>query len=263
MFLNFYEMNKSFFTSSAKRNSYNFYTSLNTHLKYKPLMLRSLWLAGRNHSGRIILRTRGSMIKKNSNYKLNYNFRYLKMGIISSFNFIPFKNKIISLIIFSNGSATYYTASENFKLFNIFYFNLNKKFKKFNFINIHLMLIQIKKLSAVSCLEITPGLGSQYSRSPGTKSKIIKFDKNSHSALIELPSGIKKIFSFYSFVLIGQVANSLHSKYLNGKAGYWRSFGFKSMVRGVAKNPVDHPHGGRTKAIKYPRTPWGKTTKFK
>ena len=256
-------MNKSFFTSPAKRNAHCFYTSLNTHLKFKPLMMRSSWLAGRNHSGRVVLRTRGPLSNKNRVYRLNHNFRYLKMGIIASFNFIPFKNKIISLIIFSNGSATYYAASENFKLFNLFFFNLNKKFKKFTFFKIHLMLLQIKKLATVSCLEITPNKGSQYSRSPGTKSKIIKFDKNSHSALIELPSGVKKIFSFYSFVLIGQVANSFHSKYLNGKAGYWRSFGFKSMVRGVAKNPVDHPHGGRTKSIRYPRTPWGKTTKFK
>jgi large subunit ribosomal protein L2 len=49
----------------------------------------------------------------------------------------------------------------------------------------------------------------------------------------------------------------------NTKSGYWRSFGLKPHVRGVARNPVDHPHGGRAKSIKYPRTPWGKTTKFK
>ena len=56
---------------------------------------------------------------------------------------------------------------------------------------------------------------------------------------------------------------SQHLNCTNGKAGYWRSFGIKSLVRGVAMNPVDHPHGGRTKSIKYPQTPWGKTTKFK
>jgi large subunit ribosomal protein L2 len=56
---------------------------------------------------------------------------------------------------------------------------------------------------------------------------------------------------------------SLHSRCANTKSGYWRSFGLKSIVRGVAMNPVDHPHGGRTKAIRYQRTPWGKTTKYK
>jgi large subunit ribosomal protein L2 len=54
-----------------------------------------------------------------------------------------------------------------------------------------------------------------------------------------------------------------NKNFSNGKAGYWRLFGVKPLVRGVAMNPVDHPHGGRTKSIRYPRTPWGKTTKFK
>jgi large subunit ribosomal protein L2 len=49
----------------------------------------------------------------------------------------------------------------------------------------------------------------------------------------------------------------------NTRSGYWRNFGLKPHVRGVARNPVDHPHGGRAKSIKYPRTPWGKTTKYK
>jgi large subunit ribosomal protein L2 len=80
---------------------------------------------------------------------------------------------------------------------------------------------------------------------------------------LELPSGIKKIFSYYSYVFLGRVALRWSKRFTTNKAGYWRSFGSKSMVRGVARNPVDHPHGGRTKSIKYPRTPWGKTTKFK
>jgi large subunit ribosomal protein L2 len=63
--------------------------------------------------------------------------------------------------------------------------------------------------------------------------------------------------------MLGQLSLQDSLYCLNGKAGYWRSFGLKSLVRGVAMNPVDHPHGGRTKSVKYPRTPWGKTTKFK
>lgn len=263
MFLKLYEMNKAFFTSAAKRNSYYFYNCLNTHRKFKPLTLKTRWKAGRNDSGRIVIRTKGSLLIRQRLFKINYNFRYLKMGLLASFNFIPLKNKILSLIFFSNGAVTYYISNEDSKLFSMFFFNFHKKLKKFKFFKIHLMLIQIKKLSFVSCLEISPGKGAQYSRSSGTKSKIIKFDKDTHSALVQLPSGIKKVISHYSFALLGRVANATHSRCANGKAGYWRSFGIKSIVRGVAKNPVDHPHGGRTKAIKYPRTPWGKTTKFK
>ena len=125
------------------------------------------------------------------------------------------------------------------------------------------MLFQIKKLSFISCLELLPGSGAQYTRSSGTRSKIIKFDLDTYSVLVKLSSGVKKIFSYYSFVMLGRLAVENHFNCLNGKAGYWRSFGNKPLVRGVAMNPVDHPHGGRTKAVKYPRTPWGKTTKFK
>ena len=125
------------------------------------------------------------------------------------------------------------------------------------------MLFQIKKLSFISCLEIIPGRGAQYSRSSGTKSRIIKFDKDNHSVLIKLSSGVKKVFSYYSFVMYGSISLKENKNFYNGKAGYWKSFGVKSLVRGVAMNPVDHPHGGRTKSVRYPRTPWGKTTKFK
>jgi large subunit ribosomal protein L2 len=63
--------------------------------------------------------------------------------------------------------------------------------------------------------------------------------------------------------MLGPVSLSIKRKITNTKSGFWRTFGIKPIVRGVARNPIDHPHGGRTKAIRYPRTPWGKTTKFK
>jgi len=82
------------------------------------------------------------------------------------------------------------------------------------------MLFQIKKLSFVSCLELTPGKGSQYCRSSGTKSRILKFDHDTHSVLLKLPSGIKKIFSYYSFVMLGQLSLKNNKNFQNGKAGY-------------------------------------------
>jgi large subunit ribosomal protein L2 len=69
--------------------------------------------------------------------------------------------------------------------------------------------------------------------------------------------------SYYSLVFLGSLSLEEKKKFHNTKSGYWRSLGFKSTVRGVAMNAVDHPHGGRTKAVRYQRTPWGKTTKFK
>ena len=185
------------------------------------------------------------------------------MGTIAAFSFIPYKNKVASLIYFNNGAVTYYLTTNIHVLFSIMNFNIIKKLRKMKLKNYYFMLFQIKKLSFVSCLELLPDSGAQYSRSPGTKSRIIKFDKDTHSVMVQLPSKIKKIFSYYSFVLLDQIILSEHKKFTSTKAGYWRSFGSKSLVRGVAMNAVDHPHGGRTKSIRYPRTPWGKTTKYK
>jgi large subunit ribosomal protein L2 len=125
------------------------------------------------------------------------------------------------------------------------------------------LIYKIKRLSKVSLLELFPGSGIQYARSSGSYAKLIKLDLPAHVATIQLPSGVKKVFSIYSLVSLGSVSLKIKKKITNTKSGFYRVFGKKSMVRGVARNPVDHPHGGRTKSIKYPRTPWGKTTKFK
>ncbi len=263
MFLKLFSLNKSFFSSPASRNVYFFYNKLNFQKKCKKLSLYKKWKAGRNDSGKIIIRTKASLLKKHKIIKINYNFRYLKLAFIASFQFIPFKNKLLSLVYFSNGSFSYFILNENQKLFSFLYYFFSKKISKIKIKNSFLMLFQIKKLSFVSCLELIPGKNAQYSRSSGCKSRIIKFDSTNHSVLVQLSSGVKKIFSYYSFVMLGRISLFEHSNCLNGKAGYWRSFGVKSLVRGVAMNPVDHPNGGRTKAIKYPRTPWGKTTKYK
>lgn len=115
----------------------------------------------------------------------------------------------------------------------------------------------------VSNLELLPGKGMQYARSEGSFALITRVNAANHTAMVKLPSGVRKIFSVYSILLLGPSALKLKRKLSNTRSGFWRSYGVKSQVRGVAMNPVDHPHGGRTKSIKYPRTPWGKTTKFK
>lgn len=263
MFLKLFKLNKSKYYSPATRVSYFFSNSLNLSTKLKNLSLRKKWKAGRNVSGRVVIRTKSSLLIKNKIIKVNFNLRYVKLGFVGSFTFIPFKNKLLSLIYYPNGSFAYYLSTEHHKLFSFIYYNFYKKLKKIKIKNTFCMLFQIKKLSFVSCLELLPGLGAQYTRSSGTHARIIKFDFENYSVLLKLPSGVKKIFSYYSFVMLGKLSLEENFNCLNGKAGYWRSFGNKSLVRGVAMNPVDHPHGGRTKTVKYPRTPWGKTTKFK
>jgi large subunit ribosomal protein L2 len=263
MFLRLFSMRYAVYTSNAVRNSSKFFNKLGYRFEHKRLSLHKKWKAGRGANGNIILYSRSSLLKKQKHYKINYNFRYNDLAVIASFQFIPFKNKLLSLLFFKNGEASYVLTTDRHKLFSYILFNTKKRFKKLKFKSIFFMLFQIKKLSLVCLLELYPGAPVRYCRSSGSRGKIIKFDSENHTVLIRLPSGFKKIFSFYSFAFLGKVALSLHSKITSTKSGYWRTFGIKPSVRGVAMNPVDHPHGGRTKAIKYPRTPWGKTAKFK
>lgn len=251
------------FFSPASRFTYRYVSRWNFQIKHKKLTFYQKWNAGRSASGKIIFRSRASKNVRRKNININYNYRWQKIAILGTFQFIPYKNKLLSLIFFSNGMVNYIITTEFQKLFSYVFWLKKKKNKHFKLKNLCLMLGQFKKLSFVSLIEFKPGSGAQYCRSAGTASRIIKFDHKLKTALIQLPSKVKKIISYYSIAFLGKISLKTSSKCTSNRAGYWRNFGFKPIVRGVAMNPVDHPHGGRTKSVRYPRTPWGKTTKFK
>ena len=115
--------------------------------------------------------------------------------------------------------------------------------------------MQLPRHSPVSNIEVTPLAGATLSRSPGTSSKLIKIDPRTALSLIKLPSGVKKVISIFSTGCLGKSSMSDTNKLRITSAASSLKRGIAPRSRGVAKNPVDHPHGGRTKAIKYPRTP--------
>ena len=117
------------------------------------------------------------------------------------------------------------------------------------------IISRLPKNKKVSLLESRPGKGIQYVRGTGSSAQILKMDSRIGTSLVKLPSGMKKVFSMYSLGSLGSVALPENKKFTNTSAGFYRNHGIKSQVRGVAMNPVDHPHGGRNKAIKYQRTP--------
>ena len=96
---------------------------------------------------------------------------------------------------------------------------------------------------------------ARYCRAPGSMAKIFQINKNEFYALIILPSKIKKIISLYSIVSRGPILRLSRRTLPDSYAGHLKYFGKKSVVRGVAMNPIDHPHGGNTKSIKLPLTP--------
>lgn len=165
-------------------------------------------------------------------------------------------NKLVGLIFFLTGGLAFLQLPVNIKLFQFIYFKPKSKtlqamLSQPTFFKLH----QLKIMSKISFLSSQPTKPIQYIRSSGTVGVLLKINMSTHTAVVRLPSGVKKLFSLYTIVAFGAVSLNIKKKLLNNKSGFWQIFGVKPKVRGVARNPVDHPHGGRTKSIKYPRTP--------
>jgi len=253
-------------TSNGSRNIRKLTSPWFDKSRFARLTWRKKSQAGRTHSGRISLWTKGSLKTKLILPRINYQTRSRALSFITTFRLIPFQNKLVALSFTASGGMNYIPTTEHFQIFDLLYYAFRTPTVRTQDFWKHpklFMLYEIKRLSSISLLELTPGLGIQYVRSSGSSAKLVHFDLNQHTALIKLPSGVRKLFSIYSLASLGAVSLSEKKYVTNTKAGYWKTYGKKSIVRGVAMNPIDHPHGGRTKAIKYPRTPWGKTTKFK
>ncbi|KOM50259.1 hypothetical protein LR48_Vigan08g108600 [Vigna angularis] len=116
-------------------------------------------------------------------------------------------------------------------------------------------------------IELNPGQGGKLVRAAGTSAKILK-EPTSAYCLIQMPSGVKKLIDSRCRATIGVVSNPSHGDRKLRNAGHSRWLGRRPVVRGVAMNPVDHPHGGgegKSKSSgkwgKGSRTPWGKPTK--
>lgn len=98
---------------------------------------------------------------------------------------------------------------------------------------------------------------AKYIKAPGTYTKIFQKFFDMEFITFKLPTGLVKYLSFNNFVIVGRNSNISNFKQQFGKSGFYKNLGFKSIVRGVAMNPVDHPHGGRTKTNKPEVSPWG------
>lgn len=262
-------------TSNASNKIIILKSILPLQIKYTKLLFKKKWSAGRSRSGRITVFSKGPK-KKLCLPFTNYSYRSLALYFIAGINYTNTNAQLKSLLFNSTGSVSYIPFSLNDTLFKLSRLpQINSAYSS-NFREvlmfkpyIHIstkpfLLIQQSKNTPISFLEIKPLVGITYVRSLGSKALLMKLDTRIGLGLVKLPSGVKKVFSAFSLATKG-CANLpiLKNKLFNTKSGSFRKKGLKSTVRGVAMNPIDHPHGGRTKAIKYPRTPWGKTTKFK
>lgn len=172
-------------------------------------------------------------------------FNYLFFGIFKTVNGYIFCNKLINGCFLGNF----------FK--NI---NISLKFFKNNFLGVCCSICYLPIYSIFSNLYLLKWK-YQVATSNGTYCQLLEIKQNLNLVLVKFPSGFKQYIFSTKFCLIGRNSNIFHKYIIFGKASFNKNLGRKSNVRGVAKNPVDHPHGGRTKTCKPEVSPWGWVTK--
>lgn len=225
---------------------------------YAPLVETQSRTGGRNNSGRITRRHAGGGHKQK--YRI-IDFKRNKDNIpavVERLEYDPNRSAYIALLKYEDGERRYIVAPAKVKVGDKLVSGDNVSIKTGNC----QPLRNIPMGSTVHCVEMKPGKGAQLARSAGTSVQLVA--REGQYATLRLRSGeMRKVLSDCRAV-IGEVSNSEHNLRSLGKAGAKRWRGVRPTVRGVAMNPVDHPHGGgegRTSGGRHPVSPWGTPTK--
>jgi large subunit ribosomal protein L2 len=215
---------------------------------------------GRNNTGRITLRFRGGGHKRR--YRM-VDFRRNKDDLtatVERLEYDPNRTAFIALVRYDDGTLSYILAPQRLKVGDKVVSGEKVDVKPGN----AMPLRSIPVGTIVHNVEMKPGKGGQLARSAGTYVQLVGRDAG--YALLRLSSGEVRMVRAECRATIGAVSNPDHQNINYGKAGRMRWLGHRPSVRGVAMNPIDHPHGGgegRTSGGRHPVTPWGKPTKGK
>jgi large subunit ribosomal protein L2 len=215
---------------------------------------------GRNNMGRVTVRFRGGGHKRR--YRL-IDFKRTKFDVaatVERLEYDPNRTAFIALIRYADDSLAYILAPQRLAVGDQVIAGQKVDIKPGN----ALPLKNIPVGTIVHNVEMKPGKGGQLARSAGTYVQLVGKDQG--YAQIRLSSGELRMVRGECLATIGAVSNPDQQNVSLGKAGRTRWLGHRPHVRGVAMNPVDHPHGGgegRTSGGRHPVTPWGKPTKGK
>ncbi|MAT93400.1 MAG: 50S ribosomal protein L2 [Halioglobus sp.] len=225
---------------------------------HAPLLEKQSRKGGRNNNGRITTRHIGGGHKQH--YR-KIDFKRTKDGIparVERLEYDPNRTAHIALLLFADGERRYIIAPRGVKAGDVLQSGSAAPIKAGNC----LPLRNIPVGSVIHCIELKPGKGAQMARSAGASVQLVA--REGQYATVRLRSGeMRKVLADCRATL-GEVSNSEHSLRKLGKAGAARWRGVRPTVRGVAMNPVDHPHGGgegRTSGGRHPVSPWGTPTK--
>ncbi len=213
---------------------------------------------GRNNKGRLTATSRGGGCKR---LYRDVDFKRGKMGVPSTvvrIEYDPNRTAHIALIHFTDGEKRYILAPQGLRPGDLVQSGPEAEIRIGN----ALPLGRIPVGTLLHNIEMKPGKGGQMARSAGAGAQLM--GKEGLRAILKLPSGEFRKVDIRCMASIGVIGNVDYSNRKIGKAGCSRWMGIRPTVRGVAMNPVDHPHGGgegRTSGGRHPVSPWGVPTK--
>lgn len=226
---------------------------------HAPLLEKKNKRAGRNNGGRITVRHQGGGHKQH--YRLIDFKRNDKDGItakVERIEYDPNRTAFIALVCYTDGERRYIIAPRGIKAGDKVVSGSAAPIKVGNTLPIR----NIPVGTTIHCIEMKPGKGAQIARSAGTSAVLLA--REGVYAQLRLRSGEIRLIHIDCRATVGEVSNEEQSLEKIGKAGAMRWRGVRPTVRGVAMNPVDHPHGGgegKTGEGRDPVSPWGTPTK--
>lgn len=225
---------------------------------YAPLLRSKIQKSGRNNQGRITVRRRGGGHKRF--YRI-VDFKRDKDGIkgrVERIEYDPNRSAYLALVLYADGERRYIIAPKGVTKDSEITSGGQAAIKPGNC----LPLQNIPLGATIHCIELKPGKGAQLARSAGTSAQLVA--REGIYAILRMRSGEMRKILVHCRAVIGEVSNSEHNLRSLGKAGANRWRGIRPTVRGVAMNPVDHPHGGgegKTSGGRHPVSPNGLPTK--
>ena len=224
----------------------------------KPLTEGLMKTGGRNNTGRITSRRQGGGHKR---LYRKIDFKRNKMGMeatVLRLEYDPNRTAFIALIQYKDGEKAYIIAPQRLAKGDTVLAAERADVKPGNAMSLRAMPVG----TIIHNIELKPGKGAQLARSAGTYAQLV--GRSEGYAQIRLKSGEMRMVHQTCMATVGAVSNPDRMNINLGKAGRKRWLGVRPSVRGVAMNPVDHPHGGgegRTSGGRHPVSPWGKPTK--
>lgn len=215
---------------------------------------------GRNNHGRMTVRHRGGGHKRRYRH---IDFKRTKIGVpatVAAIEYDPNRTAYIALLHYADGEKAYILAPQRLNVGDKVVSSAHADIKPGNALRLKYMPTG----TVIHNVELRPGKGGQLARSAGSWAQLMA--KEGKYGLVRLPSGELRRILLTCRATVGAVSNREHENTSLGKAGRSRWLGRRPKVRGVAMNPIDHPHGGgegRTAGGRHPVTPWGQATKGK